>query len=290
MAILKSKRSGGPKSLEGKAASSRNAVKTGSYSAKIALSSEEEADFKAFEDEFMNDFSPQGVVETSMVHELAVLAWKKLRLERVEHQLMRDQLKLPISPQECIDAGFVGKGGSEFALKQLDQIDDQLIDTHTKDLELAKRLKQDEQNESLFELIDQGHPEFSVRLFKICRAIERGTKNITVVFTGVGEENKPRFNTKENASDIPKALLLEALGQIIEESEGVLYISKNIVYIQGLKSKILDKRLMAMMESATSHRVHEDLGRLFSRRLKELREQQSWRLKRDIIDVLSEDE
>ena len=70
----------------------------------------------------------------------------------------------------------------------------------------------------------------------------------------------------------------------------MLYVSKNIEYIQGLKSKILDKRLMGMMESATSHRVHEDLGRLFSRRLKELREQQSWRLKRDIIDVLSEDE
>jgi hypothetical protein len=70
----------------------------------------------------------------------------------------------------------------------------------------------------------------------------------------------------------------------------VLHVSNNIELIQRLKSKILDKRLMGMMESATSHRVHEDLGRLFSRRLKELREQQSWRLKRDIIDVLSEEE
>ena len=275
--------------MEGKVASSRNAVKTGSYSAQIALSSEEEADFKAFEDEFMNDFEPQGVVETSMVHELAVLAWKKLRLERVEHQLMRDQLKTSISPQEYIDAGFEGKGGAELALKQLDEIDDQLIDSHTRDLELAKRLKQDHQNESLLKLIDQDHPEFSVRLFKICREIEQGTKNITVVYTWV-DEDKPRFNTKEQASDIPKTLLWEALDQIIEESEAVIHVSKNIVYIQGLKGNILDKRLMGMMESATSHRVHEDLGRLFSRRLKELREQQSWRLKRDIIDVLSEEE
>ena len=95
--------------MEGKVVSSRNAVKTGSYSAQIALSSEEEADFKAFEDEFMSDFEPIGVVESSMVHELAVLAWKKLRLERVEHQMMRDQLKAPITPQEYIDAGF-GRG------------------------------------------------------------------------------------------------------------------------------------------------------------------------------------
>jgi hypothetical protein len=274
--------------LEGKVASSRNAVKTGSYSSQIALSSEEEADFKAFESEFMNDFEPLGVVESSMVHELAVLAWKKLRLERVEHQLMRDQLKSPITPQEYIEAGFVGKGGVESVLKQIDQIDNHFVDAHTKDLDLANQFKQD-QNESLLKSLDQDHPEFSVRLFKVCREIERGSKNITLVFTGVGDD-KPRFNTKEYASDIPRALFLQALGQIIEESEAVIHVSKNIEYIQGLKSKILDKRLMGMMESATSHRVHEDLGRLFSRRLKELREQQSWRLKRDIIDVLSEEE
>ena len=288
MAIPKSQRSGEPKFLEGKIASSRSAIKTGSYSPQIALSSEEEADFKVFEDEFVNDFKPQGVVESSMVKELAVLVWKKLRLERVEHQLMRDQLKSPITPQEYIDAGFVGKGGVESVLKQIDQMDNHFVDVRTKDLDLANHLKLD-QNESLLKSLDQDYPEFSVRLFKICREIERGSNNITVVYTGVGED-KPRFNTKEHASDIPKALLFEALDQIIEESEAVLHVSKNIELIQILKSKILDKRLMGMMESATSHRVHEDLGRLFSRRLKELREQQSWRLKRDIIDVLSEEE
>jgi hypothetical protein len=236
----------------------------------------------------MNDFEPQGVVESSMVHELAVLAWKKLRLERVEHQMMRDQLKAPITPQEYIDAGFEGKGVVEPVLKKIDQMNNHFVGVHTKDLDLANHLKLD-QNESLLKSLDQDQPKFCVKLFKICREIERGSKNITVVFTGVGED-KPRFNTKEHASDIPKALLLETLDRIIEESEAVLHVSKNIELIQGLKSKILDKRLMSMMESATSHRVHEDLGRLFSRRLMELREQQSWRLKRDIIDVLSEEE
>lgn len=289
MAIPKSKRSGGPKSLEGKIASSRNALKTGSYSSQIALSSEEEADFKAFEDEFMNDFEPQGVVETSMVHELAVLAWKKLRLERVEHQLMRDQLKAPITPQEYIDAGFVGKGGAEFALQQMEKMDDQFVANHTKDLELARSLKKDRHNESLLQSLEQDHPNFYVRLQKVVRQLDRGQQQIIVAWTGI-DNDKPSYKTKRTAADIPASILSEALDQVIEESEAVLHVSKNIEYIQGLNSKILDKRLMAMMESATSHRVHEDLGRLFSRRLKELREQQSWRLKRDIIDVLSEDE
>ncbi|CAM8434465.1 hypothetical protein [Candidatus Methylopumilus universalis] len=289
MAIRKSKRSGGPKTLEGKVASSRNAVKTGSYSSQIALSAEEEADFKAFEDEFMYDFEPQGVVESSMVHELAVLAWKKLRLERVEHQLMRDQLKSPITPQEYIDAGFVGKDVAEFALKQLDRMDDQFIATHTKDLELARSLKKDRHNESRIKSLDQDHPDFYVRLQKVVRQLDRGPQKVIYAWTGI-DNDKPSYNTKPSAADIPPSLLTEAFDQVTEESEAVIHVSKNIELIQGLKSKILDKRLMAMMESATSHRVHEDLGRLFSRRLKELREQQSWRIKRDIIDVLSEDE
>ncbi len=275
--------------MDGKLASSRNAVKTGSYSSHIALSSEEEADFKAFEDEFMNDFEPQGVVESSMVHELTVLAWKKLRLERVEHQLMRDQLKAPITPKEYIDAGFEGKGGAEFALIQLDRMDDQFIATNTKDLELARSLKNDRHNESALQSLDQDHPDFYVRLQKIVRQLDRGQQQIIVAWTGI-DNDKPSYKTKRTAADIPPSILTEALDQTIEESEAVIHVSKNIKLIQGLKSKILDKRLMAMMESATSHRVHEDLGRLFSRRLKELREQQSWRLKRDIIDVLSEDE
>ena len=287
MVIRKSKRSGGPKTLEGKFASSRNAVKTGGYSAQIALSSEEEGEFKAFEDEFMNDFEPLGVVESSMVHELAVLAWKKLRLERVEHQLMRDQLKAPITPQEYIDAGFGREGDLSFAMNRLEQLTPQFVKLHEDELKLARSLK-DRRDETLLETLDLDHPDFYARLHKTVKSVKRAGIQVVFVKTGIDDDRDTKI--KKTFADTPIADLNEALDQIIQESGAVLHVSKNIEYIQGLKSKILDKRLMAMMESATSHRVHEDLGRLFSRRLKELREQQSWRLKRDIIDVLSEDE
>jgi len=287
MAIPKSKRSGGPKSLEGKVASSRNAVKTGSYSAQIALSSEEEADFKAFEDEFMNDFEPQGVVESSMVHELAVLAWKKLRLERVEHQLMRDKLKAHITPEEYMDAGFGRERNLSYAMNRLDQMTSQFIKLHEDELNLAKSLKE-RRDEALLKIIDLDHPDFYVRLHKTIKNIKRAGIQVVFVKTGIDDDRDVKI--KKTLADTPIADLNEALDQIIEESEAVIHVSINIEYIQGLKSKILDKRLMGMMESATSHRVHEDLGRVFSRRLKVLREQQSWRLKRDVIDVLSEGE
>jgi hypothetical protein len=287
MVIRKSKRSGGPKTLEGKVASSRNAVKTGSYSSQIALSSEEEADFKAFESEFMNDFEPLGVVESSMVHELAVLAWKKLRLERVEHQLMRDQLKSPITPQEYIDAGFGREGDLSFAMNRLEQLTPQFVKLHEDELKLARSLR-DRRDETPLETLDLDHPDFYARLHKTVKNVKRAGIQVVFVKTGIDDDRDTKI--KKTFADTPIADLNEALDQVILESGAVLHVSKNIEYIQGLKSKILDKRLMAMMESATSHRVHEDLGRLFSRRLKELREQQSWRLKRDIIDVLSEEE
>ncbi|MCX7182619.1 MAG: hypothetical protein NTY92_01485 [Nitrosospira sp.] len=287
MVIRKSKRSGGPKTLEGKAASSKNAVKTGSYSSQIALSSEEEADFKVFEDEFMNDFEPLGVVESSMVHELTVLAWKKLRLERVEHQMMRDQLKAPITPQEYIDAGFGREGDLSFAMNRLEQLTTQFVKLHEDELRLARSLK-DRRDETVLETLDLDRPDFYARLHKAVKSFKRAGIQVVFVKTGIDEDRDAKI--KKTFADTSIADLNEALDQIIQESGAVLHISKNIELIQGLKSKILDKRLMGMMESTTSHRVHEDLGRLFSRRLKELREQQSWRLKRDIIDVLSEEE
>lgn len=287
MVIRKSKRSGGPTTLKGKAASSKNAVKTGSYSSQIALSSEEESDFKAFEDEFMNDFEPLGVVESSMVHELAVLAWKKLRLERVEHQMMRDQLKAPITPQEYIDAGFGREGDLSFAMNRLEQLTPQFVKLHEDELRLARSLK-DRRDETLLGTLDLVHPDFYARLHKAVKSFKRAGLQVVFVKTGIDEDRDAKI--KKTLADTPIADLNEALDHIIQESVAVLHVSKNIEYIQGLKSKILDKRLMGMMESTTSHRVHEDLGRLFSRRLKELREQQSWRLKRDIIDVLSEEE
>jgi hypothetical protein len=287
MVIRKSKRSGGPKTLEGKVASSRNAVKTGSYSAQIALSSEEEADFKAFEDEFMSDFEPIGVVESSMAHELAVLAWKKLRLERVEHHMMRDQLKSPITPQEYIDAGIGREGDLSFAMNRLEQLTPQFVKLHDDELRLARSLK-DRRDETLLETLVLDHPDFYARLHKTVKSVKRAGIQVVFVKTGIDDDRDAKI--KKTFADTPIADLNEALDQIIQESKAILHVSKNIELIQGLKSKILDKRLMAMMESAMSHRVHEDLGRLFSRRLKELREQQSWRLKRNIIDVLSEKE
>jgi hypothetical protein len=93
------KRSGGPQTEGGKKSSSRNALKTGAYSSLIILPGENEDDFRALEEQFIHDFSPRDIAEATMVRNLAIITWKKLRVEKLEHagliRLLNNNFELP---------------------------------------------------------------------------------------------------------------------------------------------------------------------------------------------------
>jgi hypothetical protein len=86
--MSKDNRTGGPKTPQGKLIASRNSLKTGVYSKQQFLPGERPEDFEELKSMFMDDFKPIGVVEASLVQEITILAWKKLRLERVENQFL----------------------------------------------------------------------------------------------------------------------------------------------------------------------------------------------------------
>ena len=60
--MTQSKRTGGPKTPEGKRVSAHNALKTGAYTSLIILPGESEQDFQQLEDQFIHDFVPQDIV------------------------------------------------------------------------------------------------------------------------------------------------------------------------------------------------------------------------------------
>ena len=66
-------RSGGPKTVEGKLASSRNAIKTGAYAVQALLPGESEQEFRELEQLFIDDFVPVGISEAALVHSLTVI-------------------------------------------------------------------------------------------------------------------------------------------------------------------------------------------------------------------------
>ncbi len=80
-----------------------NALRTGAYAAQVVLPGEDPAHFEELEQQFLRDFAPADVAQSALVHQLAVITWKKLRLDRIEHShflgvIQRPFLQLELEP------------------------------------------------------------------------------------------------------------------------------------------------------------------------------------------------
>ena len=103
MALPKPQRSGGPQTAAGRQAVAGNALRTGAYAAQVVLPGEDPAHFQELEQQFLHDFAPADVAQSALVHQLAVITWKKLRLDRIEHSnflgfMHREYLQLELAP------------------------------------------------------------------------------------------------------------------------------------------------------------------------------------------------
>ena len=81
--------SSGPKTKEGKAIVSQNAIKHGIFSKNIVAHDESEAEFKSIESEFYNLFQPQGILELLLLERLVAAAWRLSRIGKIEPILIK---------------------------------------------------------------------------------------------------------------------------------------------------------------------------------------------------------
>jgi hypothetical protein len=84
----------GPKTAKGKAASSKNNLKHGLYSATIIQPGEDEQEFNSFHHEIQALYQPRNSSERGMVDQMAVAKWKLRRAELVEAELMINRNRL----------------------------------------------------------------------------------------------------------------------------------------------------------------------------------------------------
>jgi hypothetical protein len=94
-----SRRSTGPRTLEGKERSKHNAIKHGIFSKVVVLKDEPRAAFDALLNGFFDDLQPQGALEETLVEKLAVLTWRYRRLIVAE-------------AESCKSIGLVDLGGA----------------------------------------------------------------------------------------------------------------------------------------------------------------------------------
>lgn len=95
-------KSTGPKTPEGKAVSSRNALKHGIRSAELVIASprfkENPEHYRRIYDSFMEEFKPTSHIQKCLATEIVNAIWRSRRVARVESALLQ---KYPLSSQSA---------------------------------------------------------------------------------------------------------------------------------------------------------------------------------------------
>jgi hypothetical protein len=281
MRILKSKRSGGPKTAEGKLAISNNALKTGSYSSRAVLPGESEEDFKQLQDQFVKDFFPKNVAESLIVHQLSSLTWKILRLQKLEdahvlralHQpigesdLYRENLKLPYEYMSLIQD--LSPYSDYFFAQNQTYLD------YLRGFEDGYGISKDE-----FYDMPKIYPELYDKL--VCMASQYA-KTDKVVDVEPESLIGLKYMTPEGGSI---AFVHHAFGVLQKNCEDLVYIHQHLHQIRSAVTNIKEKRLLEALKDQGIMRAHDELQRSFYKALNELRRHQTWR--NQTIDVKEE--
>src|SRR5262252_6626252 len=83
---LNALKSTGPKSDQGKANSSMNALRHGLTAEQAVLPHENKDDYEKFREGMLESYAPENAAELAIVEELVNANWRLLRLHRVETQ------------------------------------------------------------------------------------------------------------------------------------------------------------------------------------------------------------
>ena len=78
----------GPRTAEGKARSSRNALTHGLTAQEIVIPGEDAAAYRSFEQQLIDDLQPNGSCKLELITRLAATHWRLCRIPRFEAALM----------------------------------------------------------------------------------------------------------------------------------------------------------------------------------------------------------
>jgi len=109
-----SRKSTGPRTDEGKATVSQNAVKHGLFAAEAVISVENPADYQLYRDEFLAELLPVGMMESMLAERIVRLAWRLRRAERMQNEVFDDMIERNVTnpsavqsrKDDCYDEGI----------------------------------------------------------------------------------------------------------------------------------------------------------------------------------------
>jgi hypothetical protein len=280
MRILKSKRSGGPKTAEGKLAVANNALKTGSYSLKTILPGESEEDFKQLQDQFIKDFLPMNVAESMIVHELSNLTWKLLRLTKLEDAHFLRAINQPISELDLRREGLILSSLSINLVQDLSPYTDEFFKLNQIHLDYLRRFETGYgiSKDEFYEMPVQ-HPDLYESLALMAKSYAKTDREEVSPQSLIGL----KYIMPEGGS---MAFVHHAFDVLQGLSEDLVYIHLHMDEIRPAVTNIRERRLLEALKDQGIMRAHDELQRSFYKALNELRRHQTWRSQ--TIDVNEE--
>ena len=272
------KRSGGPKTSEGKLASSQNSLKLGVYSRKITLINESDDEFNQLLEQFMVDFAPRDIAESVMVRDLAIITWKRLRLEGLEQSSLVRALNEPITAAEYSRNGIEIDSGTVWTIEHLDDLTEGGVEYYERARKEAQSWWDSYRGDRDILSMPVNYPTlFEVvvgraRLFGFDVSSDPDSEEVC---SWTLDSN--RYGCDRYSDYVVRAL--------IREDRELNWVEENSEQIKLAAIKVKEERLLRVIQNPGKTRVNEDLSRSFIKTLSELRRHQQWRRKMSIVDV-----
>ena len=272
------KRSGGPKTSEGKLASSQNSLKLGVYSRKITLINESDDEFNQLLEQFMVDFAPRDIAESVMVRDLAIITWKRLRLEGLEQSSLVRALNEPITAAEYSRNGIEIDSGTVWTIEHLDDLTEGGVEYYERARKEAQSWWDSYRGDRDILSMPVNYPTlFEVvvgraRLFGFDVSSDPDSEEVC---SWTLDSN--RYGCDRYSDYVVRAL--------IREDRELNWVEENSEQIKLAAIKVKEERLLRVIQNPGETRVNEDLSRSLYKTLSELRGHQQWRRKMSIVDV-----
>ena len=278
MALPKPQRSGGPQTAAGRQAVAGNALRTGAYAAQVVLPGEDPAHFQELEQQFLHDFAPADVAQSALVHQLAVIIWKKLRLDRIEHSnflgfMHREFLQLELAPV----AHLLPPVGALAWVNAMRHHSVAKRDAIATALQLAITLSA---------VPAGGYPPDTLDHIKA-----QAPRLYQHLRLHAAEFNQPipesDWLTTEVCGDDAQDVvyLTHGCASFCEVHDAGQWLLHHREEAEAAIRQLQEKRILMAMTQSGLNRIHDDLDRAFQRTLGEPRRQQNWRRDRATVTV-----
>ena len=270
-----SRRTGGPRTEEGKQIAAKNSTKLGIYSNQIILPGEDDEEFVALEALFVADFQPQGVAESALVHDLAVLTWKKARLERIERSVLLTEWDRPIGEADLAAIGFETTHDLKNLLGVLKTLTPEQAKRDQETIHLVQKMERQVQGVDNMTTLKDDNPQFYELLVIFIERTLGSSLHFDRIFGHSGAMPK-------GCDQTPFQKLCEFQ---VNFYQARIWAFEHKAEIESAMTKVREGRLHRLLNLAENSRAADELNRAYFRTLSEIRKLREWRFKQHIIDI-----